>query len=84
MPTNAFPKGDDKNSIELFPGNKILFAELSLPVYENWNPPPMVIPSTPIDPWESNPFAPTILRSCLEGQFESIWSDSVSDLSIET
>lgn len=84
LPTNAFPKGDDKNSIELFPGNKILFAELSLPVYENWNPPPMVIPSTPIDPWESNPFAPTILRSCLEGQFESIWSDSVSDLSIET
>ena len=60
----------------LFPGNSALFGESEgSAVYGSWNPPPMVLPSTYVDPWKPNPFAPTTATSTSIGaSLGSIWS----------
>ena len=60
----------------LFPGNSALFGESQgSAVYGSWNPPPMVLPSTYVDPWKPNPFAPTLTTATPIGaSLSSIWS----------
>jgi len=69
-----------EESISLYPGNNALFGESgTTTIYDSWNPPPVVLPNTSIDPWKPNPFAPTtITNSPLGKRFESIWSDTSS------
>mmetsp|Transcript_30432 Transcript_30432/g.55220 ORF Transcript_30432/g.55220 Transcript_30432/m.55220 type:complete len:1351 (+) Transcript_30432:96-4148(+) len=67
----------------LFPGNYALFGESlgSTAVYDSWNPPPLVMSSTYVDPWKPNPFAPTTVTAPSSGvQFGSIWSDCAISL----
>lgn len=60
----------------LFPGNSALFGESQgSAVYGSWNPPPMVLPSTYVDPWKPNPFAPTTsITPSIGSSLGGIWS----------
>lgn len=62
----------------LFPGNSALFGESQgSAVYGSWNPPPMVLPSTYVDPWKPNPFAPTSSTApSIGAALGGIWSGS--------
>ncbi|KAL3801484.1 hypothetical protein HJC23_000922 [Cyclotella cryptica] len=80
-PTTAFESNilPAPGATALFPGNSALFGDSqgSTAVYGSWNPPPIVLPSTYVDPWKPNPFAPTssVATSTLGAQFGSIWSN---------
>ena len=60
----------------LFPGNSALFGESQgSSVYGSWNPPPMVLPSTYVDPWKPNPFAPvSSTKTSIGPSLGGIWS----------
>jgi hypothetical protein len=65
----------------LFPGNSALFGDQgTTAVYGSWNPPPMVLPSTFVDPWKPNPFAPIVSvntnATATTGGLGTIWSES--------
>lgn len=64
----------------LFPGNSALFGESQgSAVYGSWNPPPMVLPSTYVDPWKPNPFAPTTSTApSIGASLGGIWSGSAT------
>mmetsp|Transcript_26029 Transcript_26029/g.44202 ORF Transcript_26029/g.44202 Transcript_26029/m.44202 type:complete len:1214 (-) Transcript_26029:472-4113(-) len=64
----------------LFPGNSALFGESQgSAVYGSWNPPPMVLPSTYVDPWKPNPFAPTTSTTpSIGASLGGIWSGSAA------
>lgn len=73
----------------LFPGNSALFGESQeSAVYGSWNPPPMVLPSTYVDPWKPNPFAPTSSTTpSIGASLGGIWSGSAaksSNVPVET
>ncbi len=73
----------------LFPGNSALFGESEgSAVYGSWNPPPMVLPSTYVDPWKPNPFAPTTsIAPSIGSSLGGIWSGTAtkpSNVQVET
>lgn len=73
----------------LFPGNSALFGESEgSAVYGSWNPPPMVLPSTYVDPWKPNPFAPTTsITPSIGSSLGGIWSGTAtkpSNVEVET
>ncbi|KAL7472536.1 hypothetical protein ACHAXS_012896 [Conticribra weissflogii] len=68
-------------STQLFPGNNAVFgdSEESTAIYDAWKPTPTIMHSVYIDPWKSNPFAPTSTASKITVLgFGSIWSDAAT------
>jgi len=71
-------------STQLFPGNNAVFggSEEATAIYDAWKPTPTIMHSVYIDPWKSNPFAPTATAPKVAvGGFGSIWSDAAPSTS---